>query len=69
LDARGNEIIVTAEDSVTWKDSEGNNIAIIKNEDGTLTTTDGHTVVHVKDNTYYDEDAGVEITRVETSGL
>jgi hypothetical protein len=41
LDAQGNEIIITSADTTIWKNSEGNNIAVIKGKNGKLTTTTG----------------------------
>jgi bifunctional DNA-binding transcriptional regulator/antitoxin component of YhaV-PrlF toxin-antitoxin module len=69
LDENGNEIIVTSPDTTTWKTLNGDKIAIISNDDGTFTTIDGHEVTHIEGNKYYDTVAGIEIEKIETSGI
>jgi hypothetical protein len=52
IDSKGNEIIVTSPDTIEWKDTNGNNIAVIKNTDESLSTVNGDKITHVKDNIY-----------------
>jgi hypothetical protein len=68
IDSKGNEIIVTSPDTVEWKDTNGNNVAIIQGKNG-LSTVNGDEIVHVKDNLYINTKTGEQIEKIETSGI
>ncbi len=69
IDSKGNEIIVTSPDTIEWKDTNGNNIAVIKNTDGSLSSVNGDEIIPVKDNIYLNTKTGEQIEKIETSGL
>lgn len=69
LDAQGNEIIITSADTTIWKNSEGNNIAVIKGKNGKLTTTTGQEIQKSPNGLYINTATGEEIQKIEISGI